>query len=182
MQTDREKIYSMARIALCVSVLSLVSYFVIPLPATSTVLSLQTVAVGLTALILSPSQTAWALVLYLTIGAVGLPIFAGGTAGFGKLFGVTGGYYFGFLFSAIAISILKGKKISIPRYIAVLICPGMILQHICAMVMMCLHNGGDIKSAFVSISLPFILGDIIKAVATAFLGVAINKALSKIKI
>ena len=181
MKRDREKIYSMAKIALCVSVLSLVSYFVIPLPATPSALSLQTVAVGLTALILSPSQTAWAMVLYLTMGAVGLPVFSAGTAGLGKLFGVTGGYYFGFLFSAIAISILKGKEISFTKYTALLICPGMILQHICAVIVMCLHNGWNIKSAFISISLPFILGDIIKAVATAFLGVAINRALSKTK-
>ena len=172
----------MAKIALCVSVLSLVSYFVIPLPATPAVLSFQTVAVGLTALILSPSQTAGAMVLYLTMGAIGLPVFAGGTAGLGKLFSVTGGYYFGFLFSAVAISMLKGKKISLLKYAAVMICPGMILQHICAVIVMCLHNGGDIKSAFLTISLPFISGDIIKAVVTAFLGVAVNKALSKIKI
>ena len=181
MKNDREKIYSMAKIALCVSVLSLVSYFVIPLPATPAVLSLQTVAVGLTALILSPSQTAWAMVLYLTMGAIGLPVFSGGTAGLGKLFGVTGGYYLGFLLSATAISMLKGKRISLPKYAAILICPGMILQHICAVIVMCIHNGGDIKSAFISISVPFIFGDIIKAVATAFLGVAINKTLKKVK-
>lgn len=179
MKKDREKIYSMAKIAICVSVLSLMSYFVIPLPMTPVVLSFQTVAVGLTALVLSPLQSAWAMVLYLTMGAVGLPVFSGGTAGVGKLFGVTGGYYFGFLVSAVAVSLLKGKEIDFKMYAAVTVGVALPLQHLCAVAMMCFHNGGDIRSAIVSISLPFILGDIAKGIATAFLAVAVNKALKK---
>lgn len=165
----------MTKVALCVSLLSVVSYFALPLPMTPVVLSLQTVAVGITALILSPGQCAWAMVLYLLMGALGLPVFSGGTAGLGKLLGVTGGYYFGFLISAVLMSLLKGKEISFKRYTAVCVMVGIPIQHLCGVIMMCFHNGFDIKAAVVSVSVPFIVGDIVKAVATAVLGVAVNK-------
>ncbi len=175
MKKDRDSIYSMAKVALCVSVLSIVSYIVLPLPMTPVVLSFQTVAVGLTALILSPGQCAWAMALYLLMGALGLPVFSGGTAGLGKLLGPTGGYYFGFLISAVAMSLLKGKTYSFSRYAAVSLGVAIPIQHLCATLIMCIHNGFDIKAAFISVSLPFILGDIIKGIATAGLGVAMNK-------
>lgn len=169
----------MAKVALCVSLLSVASYFVIPLPISPAVVSLQTVMVGITALILSPGQSAWAMILYLGMGAVGLPVFAGGTAGVGKLFGPLGGYYFGFLISAIAVSALKGKDISFRRYSAVTVGLAVPTEHLCAVLMMCIHNGFDVKGAFLSVSLPFIVGDIIKGFVSAMLAVAINKALSK---
>lgn len=181
MHKDREAIYSASKIALCVSVLSLVSWIVIPLPMTPVVLSFQTVAVGITALILSPLQSAWAMVLYLGMGAVGLPVFAGGTAGMGKLFGVTGGFYFGFLISAVAVSALKGREIDFKRYAAVCVGVAVPIQHLCAVTVMCFHNGGDMGAAFMSVSLPFIAGDIAKGVATAFLGAAINRAIKEAK-
>lgn len=179
MKKDRDSIYSMAKVALCVSVLSIVSYIVLPLPMTPAVLSFQTVAVGMTALILSPGQCAWAMALYLLMGALGLPVFSGGTAGLGKLLGPTGGYYFGFFISAVAMSLLKGRAYSIKRYTAVSLGVAMPIQHLCALIMMCIHNGFDVKAAFVAVSLPFIAGDIIKGILTAGLGVAINKAITK---
>ena len=181
MKQDRDKIYVTAKIALCVSLMSVTSWFVLPVPVSPVVLSFQTVAVGLTALILSPGQCAWAMVLYLVMGALGLPVFSGGTSGIGKLLGPTGGFYFGFLLSAIAISLLKGKKSSFLRYTAVSVGLGIPLQHLCAVLMMCIHNGGDISSAFFSVSVPFIFGDILKALATSYLGIRINKIINTIK-
>ena len=180
MRHDREKTYTMAKIALCVSLMSVVSWFILPVPMTPVVLSLQSVAVGLTALILSPGQSAWAMALYIAMGASGLPVFSGGTAGLGKLFGPTGGFYFGFLLSAVTVSFFKGKSFSFIRYSAVLIVVGISLQHLCGMVLMCIHNGGDFKATFMSVSVPFIAGDIAKAVVTAYLGVAVNKRISKL--
>ena len=181
MKKDRENIYSMTKVALCVSLLSVVSYFALPLPMTPVVLSLQTLAVGIIALILSPGQCAWAMVLYLVMGAVGLPVFSGGTAGLGKLLGPTGGYYFGFLISAVEVSFLKGKDINLKRYTAVMVAVAMPIQHLCAVVMMCFHNGFDIKASFVSVSLPFVFGDILKGIGAAVLASAINKAESNQK-
>ena len=181
MRKDREKVYSMTKTAICISLLSVVSYFALPLPMTPVVISLQSLAVGIIALILSPGQCAWAMVLYLLMGALGLPVFSGGTAGVGKLLGVTGGFYFGFLISAVVVSSLKGKEIILRRYTAVMTAFALPIQHICGVVMMCIHNGFDVKSAVMSVSVPFIVVDLVKGVGAAILAVAINKAESKIR-
>ena len=181
MRKDREKIYSMTKVAICVSLLSVVSYFALPLPMTPVVISLQSLAVGIIALILSPEQSAWAMLLYLLMGALGLPVFSGGTAGVGKLLGPTGGFYFGFLISAIIISALKGKETNLKRYSAVVVGCGLPIQHLCGVVMMCIHNGFDVKSAVMSVSVPFIVVDLVKGIGAAILAVAINKAESKIR-
>ena len=161
---DKQGVYSAAKAAICISLLTVLSYIVIPLPPSG--LSLMTVMVSLMGL---------AMTAYLIMGLIGLPVFQGGTGGAGKLFGVTGGYYFGFLIAVVLISLLKGKACSFRRYTAVTVFVGIPIEHLCAVSMMCLHNGFDIKGAFVSISLPFIFGDIVKAVIAAFLGVAVNK-------
>ena len=56
----------------------------------------QTLAVGLIASIVPPLVGTWALGFYLLLGLIGLPVFAGSTAGLAALFGPTGGYLWGF--------------------------------------------------------------------------------------
>ncbi|MDE5599219.1 MAG: biotin transporter BioY [Lachnospiraceae bacterium] len=44
---------------------------------------------------------------------------------------------------------------------------------------MCFHNGFNIKAAALTVSLPFIPGDIIKCIIASVIGVALNKVLAK---
>lgn len=177
---DKLPLYQTAKSAILISLLIAASYIVIPMPPSG--FTLMTVTVSLMGFMLTPLQAALSMTVYLLMGLIGLPVFSGGTSGPGKLFGVTGGYYFGFLLAAVFISLLKGKDISFKRYTAVAILISVPIEHLCAVLMMCFHNGFDIRAAFISISLPFIAGDIIKAVVSAFLGVAVNKALIKNRI
>lgn len=67
----------------------------IPLPFTPVPVTGQTFAVLLTGALLGSQAGAAAMVAYLLEGIAGLPVFAGGTAGIGKLLGPTGGYLIG---------------------------------------------------------------------------------------
>ena len=167
----------MTKTALFVAILSISSYLVIPLPFTPLVLSLHTVMVNLIGLLLNPRYAAYTILIYLIMGLIGMPIFSGGTAGPGKLFGPTGGFYFGFFFAVIVISMLKGKKAHFIRYMLVTIGAGLPIQHIFAVLFLCFHNGFQIQSAFFTVSLPFILGDIVKCILASMLGATINKVL-----
>ncbi|MDD6057177.1 MAG: biotin transporter BioY [Clostridiales bacterium] len=177
MHTGKNKLdtASMTKIALLVALLSVASYLVIPLPFTPIVLSMHTVMVNLIGLTLKPSHAAYTILVYLIMGLIGLPIFSGGSAGPEKLFGPTGGFYFGFLFAVIAISICKGKKSRFIRYAAVTIGLGIPIQHLFAIAFMCFYNGFQIKAAALTVSLPFIPGDIIKCLLASALAVALNK-------
>lgn len=168
---------SMTKIALLVAVLSASSYLVIPLPFTPIVLSMHTVMVNLIGLMLKPRYAAYTILVYLTLGLIGIPVFSGGTAGPGKLFGPTGGFYFGFFFAVIFISMLKGKKNNFVRYAVVTIGLGIPIQHLFAILFMCFHNGFNIQAAALTVSLPFIPGDIIKCVLASMLGVVIKRIL-----
>lgn len=174
---SKASIYSAAKSAICISLLSATAYFVIPVPPSG--ISLMTVMVNLIGLVLTPTQAGLSLISYVLMGLIGLPIFSGGTSGPGKIFSPTGGYYFGFILAAVLISLLKGKEFSFFRYSAVTILVGIPSQHICAIIMMCIY-GTDLKTAFLTISLPFILGDIIKAVIGSYVGVKVNERIEKI--
>ena len=175
MKPPKWKTKDMTKMALCVAILCVTSFLVVPLPFTPIVISLHTIAVNIVGLILGPVQAGVTILVYLLMGLVGLPVFSAGTAGPGKLFGPTGGFYFGFLFAVVAISLLRGKKISMKRYMVVSIVVGIPIQHICAILGMCMHNGGNIAAAFVMVSLPFIIGDIVKCVLSSMVGVSLNK-------
>ena len=177
MKPPKWKTKDMTKMALCVAILCVTSFLVIPLPFTPIVISLHTIAINIIGLILSPMQAGLTVLIYLLMGLVGLPVFSAGTAGPGKLFGPTGGFYFGFLFAVIAISLLRGKKISMKRYVIVSIAIGIPIQHMCAIVGMCIHNGGNVIAAFATVSLPFIIGDIIKCLMSSMVGVSLNKVL-----
>ena len=171
------KTRDLTKMALCVAILCVTSFLVVPLPFTPIVISLHTIAVNIIGFILSPMQAGVTVLSYLLMGLVGLPVFSAGTAGPGKLFGPTGGFYFGFLFAAIAISLLRGKKISMKRYAFVSIAVGIPIQHACAIIGMCIHNEGNVAVAFATVSLPFILGDVIKCLMSSMVGVSLNKVL-----
>ncbi len=174
-QTD---IYNLTKLALCISLLCVSSYLIIPLPFSPVVMSIHTIMVNLIALILKPNYAAVAMATYLLMGLIGLPVFSAGTSGAGKLFGPTGGFYFGFLLSVIAISLLRGRKNNLKRYLLVTILVGIPIQHICAIFVMCLHNGFNLWAAVMTVSLPFVLGDIGKCVIASVVGVQLNKVLT----
>ena len=178
MNPPKWKTKDMTKMALCVAILCVTSFLVIPLPFTPIVISLHTIAINIIGLILSPMQAGLTVMIYLLMGLVGLPVFSAGTAGPGKLFGPTGGFYFGFLFAVIAISLLRGKKISMKRYIIVSIAVGIPIQHACAVLGMSMHNGGNIAAAFMTVSLPFLIGDIVKCVISSIVGVSLNKVIT----
>ena len=166
---------AMTRIALFVALLSASSYLVVPLPFTPIVLSVHTVMINLIGLVLKPKHAGCTILIYLIMGLIGLPVFSGGTAGPGKIFGPTGGFYFGFLFAVVAISVLKGKSNHPLRYAVVTIGVGMPIQHLFAVLVMCLHNGFDLRAAALSVSIPFLIGDVFKCVIASVIAVALNR-------
>ena len=77
------------------------AYMVVPIPPVP--ITLQTLFLGIAGLLLGARLGAMSQVVYVMTGAIGLPVFAGGKAGLGVLFGPTGGYLLGFIAGAYTI-------------------------------------------------------------------------------
>ena len=88
----------MTRIALMSALLCICAWVTIPGAVPFT---LQTLGVFLALGLLGPRDGALAILVYLLLGAVGLPVFSGFKGGVGVLLGATGGYLVGFLVSAV---------------------------------------------------------------------------------
>ena len=92
-RTVRDGIYVIATAAAMAGAARL-SYDLPPGPVPVT---LQSLAVLLAGSILGPGRAVLAVLIYISAGAAGLPIFAGGHGGWQRLTGPTGGYLLGFL-------------------------------------------------------------------------------------
>ncbi len=76
---------------------------IISIPIGQVPVTLQTFAVCLTAAMLGCKRGTLAVFVYILLGAVGVPVFAGMTGGIGILAGPTGGYIIGFLLTALTV-------------------------------------------------------------------------------
>ena len=69
--------------------------------------TLQTFAIFLAAGLLGGKRGTVSVVIYILLGMVGLPVFAGFRGGIAALLGTTGGYIIGFIFSALLMWALE---------------------------------------------------------------------------
>lgn len=98
-------------------------YISFPLPLSPVPVVLSDFFAMLAGLVLGASWGSASVGLFLFLGALGLPVFAGGKAGLACLFGPTGGFLFGFLVSALVIGLIsnKGRPSFIKDLIALII-------------------------------------------------------------
>ena len=97
-------------IAMGVALIAVCSWISIPLPVPIT---LQTFAICLITAVLGLRLGLWAVVVYILLGAAGLPVFSGFRSGIGTLLGTTGGYIIGFIFTALVVGLgvkMFGRK------------------------------------------------------------------------
>ena len=100
----------MAYIALFAVVMAVCAWISIPGAVPFT---LQTFGVFLAVGLLGGKRGTLAVLVYLLLGAVGMPVFAGFNGGLGYMLGATGGYIVGFVLSALVMwgmEALPGKK------------------------------------------------------------------------
>lgn len=142
-------------------VVALAAQVVVPIPLNPVPITLQPLAVLTVGGLLGAAGGLSALVLYLALGALGLPVFAGGGAGILHLLGPTGGYLLAFPVAAGLTGALVGNP---PRSVlrVLLACAlGMAIIHIGGVSQLALL-GGDPALAFRIGFVPFLTGDLLK--------------------
>lgn len=142
-------------------VVALAAQVVVPIPLNPVPVTLQPLAVLTVGGLLGAAGGVSALVLYLALGALGLPVFAGGGAGILHLLGPTGGYLLAFPIAAGVTGALVGNP---PRSVlrVLLACAlGMAIIHIGGVSQLALL-GDDPALAFRIGFVPFLTGDLLK--------------------
>ena len=107
---EKNKLKGMVFAALFAALTGAVAWFKIPLPFTPVPITLQTLMVLLSGAMLGAYYGALAMIIYLILGTIGLPVFAGGSSGVAALLGPTGGYLLSYPVAAFVIGYMLQKK------------------------------------------------------------------------
>ena len=176
-------IRDLTRVAMFAALMSVLAYVFLYLPISPVAVSAQTFGVMLAGLILEPKLAALSQVLYILLGALGLPVFAGGASGIGILIGPRGGYLWGFIFGAYVTAAMSrkeekaGKPISLPTQAFASFTGGVIVVYAIGVLQMVIVTELPLRTAFITGVLPFIPGDLAKVVVVSLLARRLRSAL-----
>ena len=147
----------------------------IPIPGTPVPITLQTFVVMLAGLMLPWRQAGAA-------GAVGLPVFAGGTSTL-ALVGPSAGFLFGFLPGVVVIALLRGKSDTSSfaaaartagRYLLAALVGGVVVVYAFGFVIQSALTGAPLAAVALA-SMGFVVGDAIKAVVASLAAAGLSK-------
>ncbi|HHT27241.1 MAG TPA: biotin transporter BioY [Firmicutes bacterium] len=106
MTTRLQHVRGIVRAALFAALMGSGGILALQVPISTVPFTLQTMFVIMAGLFLGPRYAPFSVVIYLTMGAIGLPVFSKGGAGIGILLGPTGGYLIGFIVTAWLVGVL----------------------------------------------------------------------------
>ena len=167
----------MAYIALFAVVMAVCAWISIPAAVPFT---LQTFGVFLAVGLLGGKRGTLAVLVYLLLGAVGIPVFAGFNGGLGYMLGSTGGYIVGFLLSALVMwgfDAALGRKTWV---LAVSMVLGLVVCYAFGTAWFMVVTGTTLVQSLAWCVTPFILPDICKAACAYVLGRLLQQRMAQV--
>lgn len=180
---SRIAILDMCYIAIFAAVIAVLAQISVPM-AGGVPVTLQTFAVALAGIVLGWKKGALAAVVYLILGAVGVPVFTGLKGGLGSLIGVTGGFIVSFPLLALAagkaVEMAAGKN-TVSRIVILItgLFIGAVLNYAVGTVWFAVSTGNSIAAGIAACVAPFVLNDIIKLICAVWVGSILRRALLK---
>ncbi|MEQ8235246.1 MAG: biotin transporter BioY [Syntrophomonadaceae bacterium] len=142
----------------------------ISIPMQPVPFTLQTFFTAIAGGLLGSYTGALSQVVYIILGCVGMPVFAGGKAGIGVLFGPTGGYLLGFVAGAYVIGrLVESRSRAGWGWIATAILLGDLVIYSLGTVQLSLVAHISPWKAILVGVIPFLAGEVIKLVAASWL-------------
>ena len=173
------KVKNLCYIALFAALIAVCTWITVPGAVPFT---MQTFAVFCALATLGGKGGTISILIYIVLGAVGVPVFAGFTGGIGILFGTTGGYIIGFLFAALVTGLLLRAFGDGVISLFLSMCAGVAVCYLFGTVwfyVLAVSGGGD--AAFLTIMakcvFPFIPFDLIKMALATLLVRRLKKVL-----
>ncbi len=169
--------------AMCAAITCILAPISIPIEPVP--ISLCTFAVMLAGVLLGAKLGFVSQLVYVLLGAVGLPVFSGYSAGFSCIAGMTGGYIVAYPILAFITGLLywkfgrdkSGKVRALWKFLGMLI--GTIVLYAFGTVWFCVVSGTGFMPALGMCVLPFLPGDFLKMIIVILLSAPIENALRK---
>lgn len=181
------KTKSITMIGLFVALICVGAYISIPVgPAVP--ISLQNFFVFMAGLLLAPGEAALAALIYMILGLIGVPIFAGFTGGIQSIFKPSFGFIIAFIFGAYVISIMtKGTNNRMRIFLSLIVCEIILyaigLPYMYFILKNYLHVGPEVIDSTYKIfmlgCIPYLPGDLLKIVVATIITPKIKSAISK---
>ncbi|MGO3733079.1 MAG: biotin transporter BioY [Vagococcus sp.] len=167
--------HQMTRIGLFTAVIVALSQLSIPMPY-GVPMTLQTFIIPLIGVLLGKKEGTMATTIYIILGMIGLPVFAGFSGGFGIVLGPTGGFILSFPFIAYfaGLGAEKGGKLSLYAGLSI----GAVINYLVGMVFFSLVTSNTLTVAFTACVLPFIPTAIIKIILVGLIGEKLKRVMS----
>ena len=153
----RLSVREMIMVGVGAALMAVFSQLSIPLP--SVPLTLQVFGVVIISVILGKKLGTLSIIVFMLLGAIGLPVFAGFTGGLNIITGATGGYIIGFVFMAFIIGYFIEKDKKALAFIGSYL--GLAVDYIFGVIQLKLLMGLTLEGALVAGLYPFIIKDLI---------------------
>lgn len=165
---------SICFIALFTAVTAVLSIISIPTPI-GVPITLQTFAIALSGFVLGKKYGTCSTILYVLLGMIGIPVYAGMQAGMGVLFGATGGYLFGFILMAFfcGVGMEQKKRISLILFSIL----GLACCHIPGIIQLKFVLNLSWPAAAFTGSVPYLLKDALSVMGAYLAAIAIRRTL-----
>lgn len=170
----------MAAAGLMAALTAVLAFVRLPVPWSPVPVSGQSLAVMVAGALLGPRLGALSQAVYVLLGAIGLPVYAGGMGGLPVLLGPTGGYLIGFILGAYVTGRIAGKGGGRrpARLVLAFVLGGVVAVYVPGIIQLALVTGTTLRQAVVLGALPFLPGDVLKVAAATVLMRALRAHLS----
>ena len=181
MKYTRNNTKELCMIGLTTSLICVIAPIPILLP-TGVPTTLQTFIITLTAIILGAKPAFTATLIYVLLGAFGLPVFSNFTGGWQSITGPTGGFILSFPIMAYIIGRASDLCVKRKRTMVIGITIGTLLNFVCGIIQFCVVTKSSLTVGFATCVLPFIPLAILKAFLAYLIGRKIKQRIRNLEL
>lgn len=171
------KTIDIVMVSLAAALMCICSWIQIP---SAVPFTLQTFAVFFIALVLGTWKSLAAMLIYILLGIVGLPVFSGFQSGIGALLGATGGFVIGFILSVLIVSLSAGRKGSPLPFKIIGLAVGLAVCYATGTLWYALVYGGSVVGVLSVCVVPFIIPDIVKVSLALIIAEKVSPTIRKL--
>lgn len=167
---------SIARCGVCIALLAVSAWITVPLGPVP--FTMQTFVLALLPQVMTTRDALFTVVVYLLLGAVGVPVFSGFQGGLGTLLGPTGGYLLGFA-AGMPVAGAVAHASTLPRRVRS-VASGLVLlavSYVLGTLQLMNVYALDAPAALAVAVVPFVVPDVIKVAMSVGVAERVNRAL-----